>query len=101
MNQIRIIHNPDILNNIDFDAYNIFIDENDDYSSIMEKVVKDYMENKVSYKIYTNISYSDYQSPCGCCGYDEPCDWHRGYDNADFATCLCSKKYKIKCDYHF
>jgi hypothetical protein len=102
MNQITIIHNPENLNDIKFDNFNIFIGYEDiDYNVIMEKVVKDCITNSnKSYAIYTDFNYCDYISPCGCSGYDEPCDWHRGYDNADFAPCLCSKKYEIKCEYH-
>jgi hypothetical protein len=50
--------------------------------------------------ILTEIECDDAHAPCGCYGYDCPCDWHRGSSEDDFADCMCSRKYNITCSYH-
>lgn len=61
--------------------------------------MKELVESGEVFTVYTEYETSMLYGPCGCDGYD-PCDWHRGYDKHDFADCLCSEKYNIKCNYH-
>jgi hypothetical protein len=71
-----------------------------DYGMECIEKVAEIAKKGEAFTIYTNRETSDYEAPCGCTGYDEPCDWHRGYNRSDFASCLCSHTYNITCNYH-
>ena len=72
------------------------IDDDKDNREYIKKLV----ESGKEFTVYTDYRTSAMFGPCGCSDYDDPCDWHRGYDKHDFSHCLCSKKYGIKCNYH-
>ena len=49
--------------------------------------------------LYTSIPTSDHDSPCGCTGYDNVCDYHR-HGEYEVAECFCSDLMKTRCSYH-
>lgn len=52
--------------------------------------------------IFTGSGGTCAEAPCGCTGYDEPCEYHRDGGRCEdlVAGCFCSKKYGTTCDYH-
>jgi hypothetical protein len=95
-----------------FDHENIFVHlEKLDYEAAcnrMKTVLEKYQNTDMTIYVYTGNYCDAAQAPCGCYGYDGQCEWHgfyRRYDDApdflhDFATCMCSDKYKTNCSYH-
>ena len=53
----------------------------------------------VQFVLYTNLTATDDEAPCGCYGLDGTCDYHRE-EEPDTALCGCSETFHIKCTYH-
>jgi hypothetical protein len=53
--------------------------------------------------IHTELGGTCAYAPCGCTGYDDPCEYHRrGGELCDdkVAPCFCSREYNTLCEYH-
>ncbi len=64
---------------------------------ILQRVV--YLAKYYDVQLYTGIPTSDYDAPCGCQGYDQPCEYHR-FRDIDVAACFCCQKLNVLCCYH-
>ncbi len=53
----------------------------------------------IQFVLYTNLTATDDEAPCGCYGRDGTCDYHRE-EEPDTAVCGCSVSFDIKCAYH-
>jgi hypothetical protein len=53
----------------------------------------------VQFVLYTNLTATDDEAPCGCYGRDGTCYYHRE-EMPETAICGCSETFKIKCEYH-